>query len=341
MEGKKKKRRGGSSELFCDIIKSKLSYGMSLQASICNQSMAMAVSVQAHTGAFDYHPTRVIDGTEYKWNFEDIKPLTDSTSPLKFCMADRPFLFCPAKVELHLKEKFKVGNRAAPTYPSAGDKDGSTLVVGPVKNFSYICIRQIRCRVNNNETELAGGVNLAYREYFKTLLEADPWEEKGYLERQGWYRDVPGQIDKWGAKEKDNALYNAARLRRQKACVNNTGTYEFNVRPLPCNFCQVEQNVPPNTKVELDVEFNDPRFCLMAISYKADGRGAPATSGNNVSFDVMARESFLRIFYRVPNESVTKEMEAQVGNGTVAKHLTFPFRRMRCVNYQLSSGTTT
>ena len=50
-------------------------------------------------------------------------------------------------------------------------------------------------------------MNLTYRKYFRTLLESDPWDELGELKRQGWYRYVLGQMDKWGG---------------QKALVNDT-----------------------------------------------------------------------------------------------------------------------
>ena len=45
---------------------------------------------------------------------------------------------------------------------------------------------------------------------------------------------------------------------------------------MPCNFTQIDQNVPPpppNTKVEFNIEFNSPEFALMARKYKADGQG--------------------------------------------------------------------
>ena len=86
--------------------------------------------------------------------------------------------------------------------------------------------------------------------------------------------------------------------------VNSTGEYEFNVTPIPSKFTQIEQNVPPNTKVEFDIEFNTPEFALMACKYKDDGNGQAATSSNKVSFEVLVSQCFIRVFYRVPRESI-------------------------------------
>lgn len=294
------------------------------------------ISVQADQAPYDYRPQRVVDGTEYKWQFEDIKPLTTSSTPLQFRIDNRPFPFCPHEVELHLKVKFLEKTSAAPAYHSTTTK----LIIGPVNNFGYSCIRQVRCRVNNNETESASGINLAYREYFKTLLEADPWDEASYLKRQGWYRDAAGQMDKWGADAAKPDQYNAGGIQRQKNCINSTGEYEFNVCPLPCNFTQIKQNVPPNTKVEFDIEFNPSKFCLMARLYKADGTGTVATEAQQVSYQVKVSDCFLRVFYRIPDDTITKFLEEQVEKTTVTNPLTFPFRRMRCDNYQIPSGRT-
>ena len=52
-------------------------------------------------------------------------------------------------------------------------------------------------------------------------------------------------MNKWGGEG----------IKRQRALVNDTGEYEFNTYPMPCNFTQIDQNVPPNTKVEFDTEF--------------------------------------------------------------------------------------
>ena len=140
-----------------------------------------SLSLQADKGQYDYRPQRKIDATEYKWQFEDIKPLTNSSTPLQFRIDDRPFPFCPREMELHLRVKFKVVTVKAPAYHT----NTSQFIAGPVNNFGYSCIRQVRCKVNNAETESASGVNLAYREYFRTLLESDPWDELGKLKRQG------------------------------------------------------------------------------------------------------------------------------------------------------------
>ena len=295
-----------------------------------------SLSLRVDKGQYDYRPQRKIDTTEYKWQFEDIKPLTNSSTPLQFRIDDRPFPFCPREMELHLRVKFKVGSVKAPIYHATT----SLFIVGPVNNFGYSCIRQVRCKVNNAETESASGVNLAYREYFRTLLESDPWDELGKLKRQGWYRDVPGQMDDWGADESKAAEYNKNGIRRQKVLVNKTGEYEFNVSPLPCNFTQIDQNVPPNTKVEFDIEFNSPEFALMARKYKPDGTGDAATSADNVSFEVMVDKSFVRVFYRVPVKDILQYMEEQVEKTSVANPMTFPFRRMRCDNYQLTANQT-
>lgn len=295
-----------------------------------------SLSLQADKGQYDYRPQRMIDATEYKWQFEDIKPLTNSATPLQFRIDDRPFPFCPREMELHLRVKFKVADQKAKAYHS----NTALLIVGPVNNFGYSCICQVRCKVNNAETESASGVNLAYREYFRTLLESDPWDERSRLKRQGWYRDVAGQMDKWGGKLDDETQLNASGIRRQQATVNNTGEYEFNVCPIPSNFTQIDQNVPPNTKVEFDIEFNSPQFALMAKKYKDNGDGTAATAAEKVSFEVMVDKCFVRVFYRVPLKDIMQYMEEQVEKTTVVNPLTFPFRRMRCDNYQLTANQT-
>ena len=288
------------------------------------------VVVQADKGLYNYRPPREIDATEYKWHFEDVKPQTHSTVPLKFRLDDRPYPFCPNEIELHLKVHFKLGSSKAPV----NDFSTNQAIVGPVNNFGYSCIRQVRCRVNNNETESTAGVNLAYREYFKTLLESDPWDEASRLKRQGWYRDTAGEMDLWGGL----ATHNPGGVQRQRICVNDTGKFEFNVCPLPCNFAQIEQNVPPNTKVEFEIEFNDPKFCLMSMAL--DKSSAAGAVNNTGSFEVMAEESFLRVFYRIPNDTIMKYMEEQVEETTVTNPLTFPFRRMRCENRYIPAGVT-
>lgn len=64
------------------------------------------VSLQVDQGPYEYRPVRRINVTEYKWKFEDIKPLTTDTNPLRFRVDDRPYPFCPREVELHLVVHF-------------------------------------------------------------------------------------------------------------------------------------------------------------------------------------------------------------------------------------------
>ena len=58
---------------------------------------------------------------------------------------------------------------------------------------------------------------------------------------QGWYRDVAGQIDKWGEDATKLSDYNVGGITRQKALVNSTAEYEFNVCPMPCNFTHIDR----------------------------------------------------------------------------------------------------
>lgn len=199
------------------------------------------LSLEADKGQYDYRPVRKIDATEYKWQFEDIKPLTDSTTPLQFRIDDRPYPFYPREMELHLGVSFKLADAYADPYHQVTNK----FIVGPVNNFGYSCIRQVRCKVNNAETESALGVNLAYREYMRVLLESDPWQEMGKLKRQGWYRDVPGQMDKWGGDPDSKEKYNAGGIDRHKAIVNAANYYVLNVCHISSNFNQIDQNMPP------------------------------------------------------------------------------------------------
>lgn len=180
--------------------------------------------------------------------------------------------------------------------------------VVPVNNFGYSCIRQINCKVNNAETEAASGINLAYREYFKQLLEVDPWQERSTLKRQGWYRDVAGQMELFGAPTV-NGTKNDGGLMREKALVGETGSYEFNINAIPCNFCQIEQNVPPNTKAELEVFFKSPKVCLVARNKKSDGQGDVENDSSKVTYDVDVPPSFIRVFYRVPQQQIMTHME--------------------------------
>ena len=78
-------------------------------------------------------------------------------------------------------------------------------------------------------------------------------------------------MDKWEGDDTKPDQYNEGGIKRQKALANDTGEYEFNVCPIPYNFTQIDQNVPPNTKVEFDIEFNSPEFALTARKYQAAG----------------------------------------------------------------------
>ena len=77
---------------------------------------------------------------------------------MQFRIDDQPFPFCPREMELHLRVKFKVVTVKAAAYHN----NTSLFIVGPVNNFGYSYICQVRCKVNNAETESASGVNLAY-----------------------------------------------------------------------------------------------------------------------------------------------------------------------------------
>ena len=147
-------------------------------------------------------------------------------------------------------------------------------------------------------------------------------------------------MEKWGGDASKPTQYNQSGIERQKALVNSTGEYELNVCPLPCNFTQIDQNVPPNTKVEFDIKSNSPEFALMARKYKADGQGTAATASDQVSFEVMVDKSFVRVFYRVPVKDILQYMEEQVEKTSIANPMTFPFRRMRFDNYQLTANQT-
>ena len=108
-------------------------------------------SLKEDRGPYNYRPQRPIDATEYKWQFEDIKPLTPSSTPLQFRIDDRPYPFCPREMELHLKVNFKLAEAKAPAYHNTT----TDFIIGPVNNVKYSCIRQVRCKVNNAETESA------------------------------------------------------------------------------------------------------------------------------------------------------------------------------------------
>ena len=198
------------------------------------------------------------------------------------------------------------------------DFSTNQAIVCPVNNFGHSCIRQVRCRVNNNETESTAGVNLAYQEYFKTLLKSDPWNETSRLEQQGWYRETAGEMDLWGGL----ATHNPGRVQWQKICVNDTGR-QVQIKRVVYH-AKIEQNVPPNMKVEFEIEFNDSKFCLMSMALD---KSSEARAVNNTgSFEVMAEESFLCVFYRFPNDTNMRYMKEQVEETTVTDLLTFPLQ---------------
>lgn len=287
------------------------------------------VSLQVDQGQYEYRPVRRINVTEYKWQFEDVKPLVNASNPLKFKIDDRPYPFCPREMELHLNVQF---------YKDKGANTKANLTapfVLPVNNFGYSCIRDIRCRVNNAETEATSGVNLAYREYFRQLLEADPWQELSTLKRQGWYRDQAGHMEifKGAADSANKGGYT-----RQASVIGSTGKYEFNVCPIPCNFCQIEQNVPPNTKVEFEVNFNESTFALMA---KQDDKETVITDPTKPAYEIDVPRCFLRLFYRIPQQQIMTKMEEQVQATTVMNPTLFPIRRMRCDNYLIQTNNLT
>ena len=45
-----------------------------------------------------------------------------------------------------------------------------------------------------------------------------------------------------------------------------------------CNFTQIDQNAPPNTKVEFEIEFNSTEFALMVRKYHINGSGMAAAT---------------------------------------------------------------
>ena len=89
------------------------------------------LSLKEDRGPYNYRPQRPIDATEYKWQFEDIKPLTTSSTPLQFRIDDRPYPFCPREMELHLKVKFKLADAKAPAYHNTTTQ----FIIGPVNNW--------------------------------------------------------------------------------------------------------------------------------------------------------------------------------------------------------------
>ena len=58
-----------------------------------------SLSLQANKGQYNYLSQCKIDATKYKWQFEDIKPLTNSSTPLQICIDDRPFPFWVREIQ--------------------------------------------------------------------------------------------------------------------------------------------------------------------------------------------------------------------------------------------------
>ena len=96
-----------------------------------------SLSFQADMGQYDYRSQRKIDATEYKWQFKEIKPLTNSATLLQFRINNRPFPFCPREMGLHLHVKFKVADIKTPAYHN----DSTKFIVDPINNFGYSGIR--------------------------------------------------------------------------------------------------------------------------------------------------------------------------------------------------------
>ena len=90
-----------------------------------------SLSLQANTGQYDYQPQHKINATKCEWHFDDIKPLTNLSTPLQFCINHSQFPFCPREKELHLRVKFKVADETAPGYHSSTSK----FIVEPVNNL--------------------------------------------------------------------------------------------------------------------------------------------------------------------------------------------------------------
>ena len=87
-----------------------------------------SLSLQDDKGQYNYQPQHKINATKYKWQFDDIKPLTNLSTPMQFYIDDSPFTFCPQEIELHLTVKFKAPDEIAPGYHS----NTSIFIVGPV-----------------------------------------------------------------------------------------------------------------------------------------------------------------------------------------------------------------
>ena len=67
------------------------------------------------------------------------------------------------------------------------------------------------------------------------------------------------------------------------------------------------------------------------MSMALDKSTAAGAVNNTSSFEVMAEESILRVFYRVSNDIIMKYMEKQVEE---------TFRRMRCENRYIPALVT-
>ena len=76
----------------------------------------------------------------------------------------------------------------------------------------------------------------------------------------------------------------------------------------------------------------------MARKYKDDGGGDLPTSSDKVHFKVLPRRSFVCVFYRVPTKEILSYMEERVEKTTTINPMTFPYRRMSCINYHLTSN---
>ena len=125
-------------------------------------------------------------------------------------------------------------------------------------------------------------------------------------------------MDKWEGDATKLTDYNVGGIMPQKALVNSTAEHEFNVCPMPCNFTQINQKKPPNTKVEFYITFKSPEFALMARKYQANGSGTAATASDKVLFEVMVNKSFIPMFYHVPVKDFLQYIEEQVEWTTVA-----------------------
>ena len=137
----------------------------------------MVLRIQYHHGVFEFASwqgsIRLPTPTQHRshpvqvavWRHQTLDELVHL---LQFRTDDHPFRFCLREMELHLRVKFKVADETAPAYHNNTAK----FIVGPVNDFGYSCIRQVRCKVNHAETESASSLNLAYRKYFRTLLES-------------------------------------------------------------------------------------------------------------------------------------------------------------------------